>query len=376
MRRWRLSPDDRSPLPQAFRSLSFWERFGCRPCCFDETPDNRLPLSESWPASVSSSAYVTEETDRDCTSDTPRAGQIPHDISNDKEYVVREGVKYRGQWNGEHFHGHGLLIRDDGSCYEGEFVWGEAQGRGRYVHLNGSTYEGEWWKDDKSGSGVEIYADGSTYKGQFLLGVKQGMGTYTSSSGLVLYEGLMHGDRMHGEGAYNFLDGRTYMGEWRSGHMDGEGVMDFADGSQYRGSMKDDARVGEGTFYLPNGQILKGQWSNGKPDGDCMVATADGKYITGKWKNGKCISESSTILSEDTKRLVEAQIGPLKTALLADGKTAAKLSGAGESPAAAADPTQCAQSQRLASSPPPPVSEPILPSVGPEVVAGGPTQLA
>eukprot|EP00929_Paragymnodinium_shiwhaense_P064782 TRINITY_DN3249_c0_g2_i1.p1 TRINITY_DN3249_c0_g2~~TRINITY_DN3249_c0_g2_i1.p1 ORF type:complete len:288 (-),score=45.49 TRINITY_DN3249_c0_g2_i1:143-1006(-) len=204
------------------------------------------------------------------------------------EIVTEEGMTYKGHLKGTVFHGYASLTRADGSSYVGEFIDGRAHGAGRYMHADGSTYEGEWAEDEKSGEGTEVHADGSVYMGQFCGGIKNGDGAYTSVSGVILFQGQMQMDKMHGEGVYNFNDGRTYKGQWKCGHMCGEGIMDFPDGSQYRGGMVKDVRMGEGTFTFPNGQVFRGQWRDGKPHGVCAVI-ADGKTVEGNWVAGNCI---------------------------------------------------------------------------------------
>eukprot|EP00929_Paragymnodinium_shiwhaense_P113639 TRINITY_DN81929_c0_g1_i1.p1 TRINITY_DN81929_c0_g1~~TRINITY_DN81929_c0_g1_i1.p1 ORF type:complete len:412 (-),score=63.49 TRINITY_DN81929_c0_g1_i1:79-1314(-) len=218
------------------------------------------------------------------------------------------GAKYTGQWQGQHCHGQGKLLRKDGSYYEGEFHSSQAHGEGRlvlpngdgyegqfirdkahgygkYWHADSSYYEGEWLQDEKSGKGMEQWYDGSKYEGHFLRGEKHGEGIFTSEGNLT-YEGQFLNDRMDGQGKSSFADGRKHTGSWEKGVMSGEGVMHWTDGSRYDGEFRNDRRHGDGTFAWPDGRMYKGQWIDGKQEGRGTSRTAEGYETTAMWKSG------------------------------------------------------------------------------------------
>lgn len=54
---------------------------------------------------------------------------------------MKDGAIYYGQWNQNgQKHGYGILVRNDGSKYEGFFYNDSLQGRGRYIDPNGNFY--------------------------------------------------------------------------------------------------------------------------------------------------------------------------------------------------------------------------------------------
>ena len=71
--------------------------------------------------------------------------------------------------------GHGKLIMNDGSYYEGEFQDGEIEGHGfRYYSLSGNTYSGKFHLGELQGQGVMKFLDGSVYEGEWKRNKRQG----------------------------------------------------------------------------------------------------------------------------------------------------------------------------------------------------------
>merc|ERR1719197_347230 len=62
-----------------------------------------------------------------------------------RERTVAEGARYKGQWKGEHMHGHGRLTKSDGQIYEGHFENSRAHGHGLWQEGTGTSYEGQWY---------------------------------------------------------------------------------------------------------------------------------------------------------------------------------------------------------------------------------------
>jgi hypothetical protein len=55
--------------------------------------------------------------------------------------LLKDGAIYFGQWNPNgQKHGYGILVRNDGSKYEGFFFNDTLQGRGRYIEPQGNFY--------------------------------------------------------------------------------------------------------------------------------------------------------------------------------------------------------------------------------------------
>lgn len=101
-----------------------------------------------------------------------------------------------GEWNGQidmclengHYtgdtangtpHGHGKVIRYDGSSYAGDWVHGSRVGQGKEVHENGSYYSGQWAGDMPNGYGEYVDETG-TYLGQWRDGKRIGNGKFVA----------------------------------------------------------------------------------------------------------------------------------------------------------------------------------------------------
>lgn len=127
---------------------------------------------------------------------TPRAAkerQMPpaNQLIQLDEVEIQSGLKYTGQWLGEHFHGCGSLVRPDGSRYEGMFIQGRAHGMGKFFCRSGNSYDGMWLQDQAHGRGFYRFRDGSTYEGEWVC------------------------DEKCGEGVDRWPDGSVYVGQYR-----------------------------------------------------------------------------------------------------------------------------------------------------------------
>ena len=87
--------------------------------------------------------------------------------------------------NGER-HVKGILYYKNGIVYEGEFVHGQKKGNGQCRFPSGSIYTGEWLTL-MNGFGVLEKNDGTKYIGQWKNGKIDGMGDYYDSQGKLSY---------------------------------------------------------------------------------------------------------------------------------------------------------------------------------------------
>lgn len=247
------------------------------------------------------------------------------------EVEVESGMYYKGQWRGDHRHGHGLLRRPDGSSYEGTFVESRAHGYGTYMDRSGNRYEGQWQRDQthgfgkyvqagggavyegewnqnqKSGRGIEIWPDGAKYEGSYLANCKHGAGTYTTGEPLSTYDGQFNNDEMDGEGRFLASDGCQLTGQWRKGHMSGKGQALWPDGSKYVGGYEKDVKNGEGAFFWPDGRVYRGQWLNGKQSGVGVLIDHAGLETRGTWQDGNPVAAESSSVGNFTGNLSKVQ---------------------------------------------------------------------
>lgn len=227
-------------------------------------------------------------------------------------------VAYLGFWNlSLKPNGYGILIKSDGSRYEGYFVNGQLNGRGRYftskaeffegnfqsgtasgigifIHPDGNVYKGEWHNDKTDGNGVEIFSDGSTFQGEFKNGKKNGLGKYQWVDGSS-YQGNFKDDLINGKGFYSWADNSSYEGDWKNNLMNGKGKFIFPDGTFYEGDFINNKRSGQGKYVWSEDKYHIGTWKDGKQHGK-------GKYyknknlIEGIWHDGKLVSYKEALV--------------------------------------------------------------------------------
>ncbi len=68
---------------------------------------------------------------------------------------------------------------------------------------------------------------------------------------------------MHGEGVFNWPDGRKYIGHYQNDLRTGYGEMQHPSGNVFKGEWRRDVEHGSGSLHLKNGQIVSGVWRNG-----------------------------------------------------------------------------------------------------------------
>lgn len=199
--------------------------------------------------------------------------------------VKSDGSKYEGYWVSGLLNRNGRFILNNGDYFEGTFKSGEPCGNGVFVQTDGTRYEGNWENNFQHGYGEEYFPDGASYKGDYMYGKKTGVGRFDWEDGSY-YEGEISNGKMHGKGIYQYADGRVYNGDWADNKINGIGVLTFPDGKKYEGEFKDDERSGFGKFIWNKKKYYEGDWLKGKQHGK-GVLFYDGRLIKGTWKNGE-----------------------------------------------------------------------------------------
>ena len=109
--------------------------------------------------------------------------------------------------------------------------------------------------------GEIIFPDG-TYNGQKIFGKAQGYGTMEYDNGDV-YVGQWKSNKCHGEGTVTYSNGNTYEGQWENGNRHGQGICTYANGNVYEGQWVAGIRHGQGTMTYADGRIEEGRWKYG-----------------------------------------------------------------------------------------------------------------
>lgn len=213
--------------------------------------------------------------------------------------IKQDGSKYEGFWNNDKIDGKGRYIDCKGNYYEGEWKDGKANGQGTLCVENGSKYEGSWVDDTQEGYGEEVFPDGTSYKGNYSKGQKSGQGKFFWGDG-TFYEGEFNESVISGKGTIKWIDGRSYIGEWANNKMNGQGEFNWPDGKRYVGEYRNDKKEGYGTYYWSNEKYYQGNWMNNKQHGEGAYVLKE-KTIRGYFRYGKLIQK---ITDENNNLLV------------------------------------------------------------------------
>ena len=91
------------------------------------------------------------------------------------------------------------------------------------------------------------------------------------------------------EGAFTYLDGSIYVGEWKDGSRHGNGTLTYEDGREYIGGWRIGLHHGQGTFTYLDGSIYIGGWMQSERHGQGTLIENNGKKYTGQFRNDKFI---------------------------------------------------------------------------------------
>ena len=182
---------------------------------------------------------------------------------NGDQYVG--GVK-RGKRNG----GGKMILKNEGTCYDGEWVDGLKHGEGELDYGNGKVYTGQWSEDLKHGKGVMRYDNGDVYEGGWVRGMKEGSGRMDYKANNSFYVGDWAADQPNGKGEHVWKEigasnpylqtFNRYVGDFKDGMRHGRGTFFYATGASYRGDWRNNLKQGDGTFVYEDGTVYTGSF--------------------------------------------------------------------------------------------------------------------
>jgi hypothetical protein len=189
------------------------------------------------------------------------------------------------------FTGCGKATYANGDKYCGEMVKGVKQGQGTFFNVNGEIYTGQWQDDHYHGHGRHSAADG-VYDGSYVRGKWQGPGTFRFTNGDV-YSGAFHDDIFHGVGTKTKKNGQQLSGWWEHGEfctmleVPANMIPTFtgicrtvdSDGHVFFGTFQDGVREGYGRMEYRNGDVYDGTWHKGLYEGIGSHSTELGHFV-------------------------------------------------------------------------------------------------
>jgi hypothetical protein len=181
------------------------------------------------------------------------------------------------------YNGFGVFKYLNGDIYAGEMSKGRRHGTGTYQACRGA-YRGQWDRDDKHGHGVLMLADGGTFEGEWERDtVSDGEGEYRDSEGRTM-RGQFKLNQLglidlklssreddyswlhvvRGEGSCKYGDGKEYTGKLIEGRFEEYGVLIWPNGDMYEGSFYRGVCCGQGKFTRGDGTVWKGSFKKGR----------------------------------------------------------------------------------------------------------------
>eukprot|EP00929_Paragymnodinium_shiwhaense_P087071 TRINITY_DN47379_c0_g1_i1.p1 TRINITY_DN47379_c0_g1~~TRINITY_DN47379_c0_g1_i1.p1 ORF type:complete len:964 (-),score=175.22 TRINITY_DN47379_c0_g1_i1:218-3109(-) len=241
--------------------------------------------------------------------------------------VFSNGNVYVGEWleGGAFMHGRGLYTWQDGSSYEGQFVYNRLSGRGvktwpeegrkysgdwkedmmwgegQLVCPEGESYYGQFRKGSFHGRGTRVWGNGDKYVGDFSNGEQEGSGVFHCPSDGWIFEGSWLHGRMYGEGKISWPDGTVYIGEWQDGIREGNGRLEWPDGSWYEGPFCRNNVEGHGQKAFADGSHFVGDFVDGEFDGHGTFRWPDGMEFEGLWRRSEIAGPGTQRLPDGTQ---------------------------------------------------------------------------
>jgi len=199
--------------------------------------------------------------------------------------------RYIGYFKLNLFHGIGILEKEDGWIYKGEFRDNISNGYGIEISELGK-YEGFWLNGSYHGYGQFTFSNKlngnnvkiSEYKGCYFEGARHGIGLVNFEDGSRYFGGFRN-NKMNGVGLFEWKQGHKYYGTWKNDKMHGKGKYVFKNGDMYVGEYENDLRHGNGEYiFVKIKSVLKGQWVKGKKEGK-FTLTQNNKTFTINYKD-------------------------------------------------------------------------------------------
>ncbi len=208
--------------------------------------------------------------------------------------LKNDGSKYEGHWKNNIFNGWGRFIDYDGTLIECNFINGKANGKGMKKTLNGLLYIGDFIDNLKDGNGKEETNE-HIYEGEFKKDKKNGNGKLIYKLLNDYYEGEFKDNCITGVGFYTWKNKDTYKGTFVNGKMHGKGYYKWPDGGEYYGEYVNNIKEGNGKFKWSNGRIFEGQFKKGKPHGFGKLKIGNLEFKV-EFNNGKLVTNIKELM--------------------------------------------------------------------------------
>lgn len=96
------------------------------------------------------------------------------------------------------------------------------------------------------------------------------------------YQGPLRGGYPHGEGVFEYSDGRRFVGQFDNGRLQGKGTMTYPGGRRVEGVYQRDSEQ-QVVLYYPDGWKFEGAVAKGVPAGQGVMTRPGGDTLTGRF---------------------------------------------------------------------------------------------
>ena len=198
-------------------------------------------------------------------------GYFKEKILNGYRKYFYQGHSLEGFWKDNTIYGYGLYnSRDKKVKYRGNFKECMFSGEGCLILKNVVKYLGDWDQNKMYGYGI-TYGDDFVHEGIRKDRLFDGHGTIYYSNNECVYEGNFLESKRNGFGIFKDKNGDIFEGNWKNNMKNGEGIYYFKNSSRFLCKWKDDLKNGKGFLFLKNGLILETRWKNGEPIGKLSI---------------------------------------------------------------------------------------------------------
>mmetsp|Transcript_16221 Transcript_16221/g.29660 ORF Transcript_16221/g.29660 Transcript_16221/m.29660 type:complete len:814 (+) Transcript_16221:851-3292(+) len=182
--------------------------------------------------------------------------------------VFEDGRVYEGEWRWGQMDGKGRLFNSKMQLiYQGEFSDGHMNGKGTLLCSNGDRFDGDFRDNLFHGFGIHFeVASGSTYRGNWVRGKRSGHGDITLRDGSH-YSGEWHNGVWSGRGVLMVKNKCSYEGSFKNGQFEGRGICTYPGKGSFEGTFRLGLKEGRGTYTFPNGAVYEGRFRNDKHEG-------------------------------------------------------------------------------------------------------------
>lgn len=156
------------------------------------------------------------------------SGKWQGNFLSEGELISVSGDQFTGNFRPDGSFLEGMLRKENGEEYVGQFEQNIFHGFGCLKDVDGSLYTGSFSDGVKTGQGLLVEEDGTRYSGEFIDGLPHGLGEQSDPSG-VSYRGFWEGGVRQGVGVIDFGDGTSFTGEFENG-LAASGQYDWGDG--------------------------------------------------------------------------------------------------------------------------------------------------